>query len=254
MIHFVWKKFRTTPDMFVEQLRAKSLSARAIRLAEGRKLRTSDGDLVINWGVAPFETTTPVKTLNNQQKLGKASVLDRLVANNLPVPKWQTCSFAPNNEDYPVLLRKNNGYGGSDIIFCEDEESFLNNRMTRDFWTKYIDKKYEFRLHIFGGDVIQITRKVAESEEAEEHVAWNHTYGFRQVTYRNAFVEMALTNIGKQIYEIFDYDFFTVDVIADDVGNFYILELNTASGITAENRVDLYLDKFMEVIWGLDTP
>lgn len=254
MIHFVWKNFRTTPDMFVSKLGEMDIPARAIKLAEGKKLRTSEGDLVLNWGVSPFEMTVPVKVLNNQQKLGKASVLDRLTLYGLSTPKWKLCPHPPEAEagDYPVLLRRNFGYGGSDIIKCDNEDEYMRNYRTMDFWTKYIDKKYEFRIHVFDGDVLQITRKVPETEGGENPIAWNHSYGFRQVSYRNAFVEMALTNLGKRVSQIFNYDFFTVDVIADEYGKFYILEINTASGITAENRVDLYLDKIVSLYRGTE--
>ncbi len=245
MIHFVTNNFRSTPTRLTDNLNDLGYSSRVIKLGDNKKLKTDTNDLAINWGSPQFEMTQPCKTLNNCKKLNKIDLFQRLENTDINIPNYGVNSTP---DKYPVLLRNRNGYGGTDIILCNNIDEYYEMGYTRDFWVEFIDKKYEFRVHVFCNDVISITRKVPQNADDEIPIAWNHDFGYSQVSYNNKFVEMALTNIALNLQEYIEYDFYTIDVIADKQGKFYILEINTASGISADTRTDIYTSKIIELL------
>ena len=245
MIHIVYDAFKTTPEIILEELQTRGIDARIIKLAPGKKLKTFHGDLAVNWGTRVFETTCSVKTLNNFPKYGKIKMFEILNGCGLRTPPWGLRNNPPRDIDYPVLIRKSAGFGGTDIIYCENSTEF-NAHNEGDFWVKYIPKTYEFRVHVFRGKMISLTRKVSETNDYD-HISWNFGCGFKQIPYKNKFVELVLKDLSLKLFSATKYDFFAADIIADVHWYYYVLELNTAPGLTMDGNLNLYVDEINNI-------
>jgi hypothetical protein len=149
-----------------------------------------------------------------------------------------------------VMGRQECGSCGEDIVFYEDSPEDFN---ASTFWVQYKKKKSEFRVHVFGGEVISLQQKVARVVGPDGETIDRETLDFRIRNHKNGFI-FARNDIEvpkdvtdqalAAVKAVAGLDFGAVDVIYNAHENkAYVLEINTAPGLegtTLEHYVQAF--------------
>lgn len=153
------------------------------------------------------------------------------------VPKANT---NPEGIPFPMLARKNYHTRGSDVIFLE---KWPKHGVSRDYFIEYLRPEKEYRYHVAFGKVILPTVKVKRSENGEaiysdESIIRNHQAGeWEQVVTDE--VRKSLEKQAIKAVEAHGLHFGAVDIIVHKKKP-YVLEVNTAPGMTIPNRAEVY--------------
>lgn len=131
----------------------------------------------------------------------------------------------------PVVCRTIlNGHSGAGIVLAEKEADVV----AAPLYTKYVHKKDEYRVHVFKGEVLHVSRKARNRDIPDADVNWkirNHGNGFifqhADFVYRPDVTAQAIGAIAAV-----GLDFGAVDVVFNERYDMaYVLEVNTAPGI-----------------------
>lgn len=128
-----------------------------------------------------------------------------------------------------------NGHSGAGIVLMESSRP--NEFVRAPLYTKYIKKTEEYRIHVVGTEVIDYQRKTLSQTKAQsgEEVNWkirNLDNGFIYqrggVNPHQSVLDAAIAVLGAS-----ELDFGAVDIVWNSrQGRGYVLEINTAPGIT----------------------
>lgn len=236
-----------------------SASATALARALNTKKVFPDGryqqrpnHLVINWGNSHVPNwhisynylnhPTDVKTASN--KLSTFNVLSEL--NDIKIPEWTTNQNIAQEwlDSSSVILQRNSltGHSGYGILVVTS-----GNVTEAPLYVKYKRKRYEYRVHVFKGEVID-TQQKRKSREANQNSSVNtfirsHSNGW--VFCRDGInPDPARECLAIRSVEALGLDFGAVDIIYNEHENqYYTLEVNTAPGLEGTT-----LDKYVEAI------
>lgn len=233
---------------------AKALGFRRIKHVNSR-YRPRYGDLIINWGSTrvPDELRVAGTMLNVPEIVAiaqnKLTCFDQLEGANL-VP------FTTNPHEAKQWLETGHrvfarttltGHSGAGIIdLCGRDVEVP----PAPLYTKYIKKRYEFRVHacVYAADDYDflVTQKVARPgvEPTNWHIR-NHSNGFIfQEPNVPSHVLDAVKTQARNAMEAIGLHFGAVDIIWNDhQQQAYVLEINTAPGLTGRT-VDFYRNIF----------
>lgn len=166
---------------------------------------------------------------------------DKLEREGVVVPKFYKDKAGV--EQFPVLGRKYQHTRGNDIVVIKNREELNTDRS--QFYSKYIDKHSEYRVHVLGEEVVSVAKKIKEEDGADEYV-WNRHRGWKQIEYNGKFKERLIAEAIKAVRAI-GYDFGAVDIVLDQSVSPYVpvvLEVNSAPSLN-ERRTALYSDYFI---------
>lgn len=203
--------------------------------------------LIINWGCSNIPWLGNAPILNKPQAVANSS--DKLksfslFSEGLAVPFTTIRDGAKSwlDEGKRVVCRSIiNGKGGAGITICrEDDELPLV-----PLYTRYMPKRYEYRLHVFNGSIIHVQQKMKlpPASLAERGILQNNGY-IRNVANGYIFsTNYSLENheegVWSEMYskaikavELLGLDFGAVDMIVSNKHDTpYVLEVNSAPGI-----------------------
>lgn len=202
---------------------------------------------LINWGsgnIPAWMYSNSDKVLNAQQAVNncrnKVRFFD-LVKDKARVPEYTkdiAQAMAWVEEGKSVMGRKETGSCGTDIVFYEDDPGAFQ---ASDFWVLYKKKKSEFRVHIFGGNVISTQMKAIRTTDEMGQPIPAGTVNFRIRNHKNGFIFKrndlvvppdVMTQAVKAMAAVPGLDFGAVDVIYNaHEDRAYVLEINTAPGL-----------------------
>lgn len=233
---------------------ARSLKIRRIK-HENSAYKWSPNNIVINWGSRTVTDELRKSTLlNPPEAIAKCS--DKLKFFNL-CASVQTEGDKPRIPNYTtdgelakgwvaggsvVVARKTlTGHSGEGIEFMEASKP--NSFVDAPLYVEYVKKKDEYRIHFVHDKIIAMQRK-ALKEEARidaKYVNWrvrNLANGFiyarNNITPPDDVVAQA-----KKVIKISGLDFGAIDIIWNEKSRkAYVLEVNTAPGLTGETLVD----------------
>lgn len=231
---------------------------------EGSKFRGSPEKLVINWGNSmTTEEVEKCAVINNPKAVAicanKLHFFQRARQWNndcatgewVEIPDWFTTrnkAVDYINAGYKVVCRTVlNGHSGQGIVMAETIDQLVDAPL----YVVYVPKKSEFRVHVFGGQVVDVQRKARNPAIPDDQVNWqvrNHDNGFIYV--RDEQVENisrgVLTNALNAV-KMVGLDFGAVDIIYNEKRNLsHVLEINTAPGLTGAT-LDGYKQRMEEV-------
>lgn len=240
MINIATKNFNRTPRMLVEKLKENGYPAQVISECDAGK----DNQFYVCWGVNPrFDNG---KILNKGSIFKRSEVFKALMLDKIPVPEFTTLDSSFINGLKNCLLRDEYGFGGRDISNVIESDS-IDEIPSGKVLVEYINKIAEYRVNFAGYDVL-ITRKIHEDDGlsyksvSRNDIAWNHAFGYKQISVSNKFLEYILKNIANAVKDALVVDFGAIDVVVDLYGRPYVLEYNSAPGLTVDNRISLYID------------
>lgn len=151
----------------------------------------------------------------------------------------------PQNDRFPVIVRKElNRGGGIGIIICETMEEYLQN--IEYAWCYWYNFQFELGVHILGGEIKRVFKKVRDEGLDEEKYPIRNTqrgYSFKlkenwQENYRG------LQKFVDKLYGIIPIQFARLDVGYDkETGGYRLIEINSAPDLSQNvNTLNMYAE------------
>jgi hypothetical protein len=214
--------------------RTGSLLADAMDINHGDKLEAKP-DVLIRWGVSRRVRYKPnIGVLNSRRALrnniNKFRAFKLLADAELSLPKF---SKNPNDLNYPMLGRGKTHQEGNDICLILQKEDLRFIRCC--FYTEYVKKHKEFRVHIIGGKPVIIGEKTFKGEPNDySALCWNREHKFKLKNRRA--LDIDVLNECVKAVKVLGLDFGAVDLIIGEDNNPYILEVNSCPRLDRKHR------------------
>lgn len=200
----------------------------------GSKYRPRIGDTVVNWGSHNIPGFGPAKVLNKDVRSAgnKLTAFQVMKGGGVNVPEFWTNKEDIPADAYPVVCRKIlNGHSGAGIVIADTVDELV----PAPLYTKYVKKKEEYRVHVYGEEVFFIQRKarVLDNENPNWRVR-NLEGGFVFAKEEQGDVPLPVLEQAKKAVKALGLDFGGCDVIWNHKEQkAYVLEVNTACGLEA---------------------
>lgn len=204
---------------------------------EGSKYRPKRNDLIINWGCVEPKDFSPARVLNPPNLVSRASnkikFFEHLRDSPYVVPWTRDKSVALGwlTSNDVVVRATVTSHSGRGITIVKKGQRELPNA---PLYTKYIQKQDEYRLHYFGGEIIDIQKKARRLNVPDENVNWqvrNDANGFTYIRGNIRPPDEVLV-AGLEVGHDLGLDFAALDVVYNELSRkAYVLEANSAPGI-----------------------
>lgn len=206
-------------------------------------------DVVITWGAVPKTVTSHClagkRLLNDpfviRKYTNKYLALIALSEHDVSVPRF---SRDPSDLQYPMVRRTDRHSGGRGFEFFSDSTVCIQQQYDDRHFIEYIHNDAEYRVHVFKGDVIKVSRK-KPSREGADQTCRSHANGWY-------FSKCDVTRVPESIKEqaikavvALGYDFGAVDIIYNRGGNAYVLEVNSGMGLD-NSGLAMYASRIVE--------
>lgn len=233
-----------------------------IRKLEGSKYVPNQEDLIINWGNAGFKSfpelvNLPVDILNKPSAVMLASN-KYLTLRGLTHQGISCLDYTDEikvvedwlEEGWTVIGRQTlHGSGGDGIVIISDEVGLVEWK-DLPLYTKYQKKKWEYRVHVFKGSVIDITQKkkklgtVSPTNGKIRNLAEGWIFAHNDIKCNDV---VALRTLAIEAVNALGLDFGGVDIIYNEAQDkYYIVEINTAPGLENTETIKAYRDAFIK--------
>ena len=208
-------------------------------------------DYLIRWGSTKSIQYRPnVRTINKRDALSP-NKYEQLVK----LSRIQRCSFVPSFHtdwsvlaNWPMLGRRLNHHGGTDIkLYMQPRDIELYGES--DFYVRWLPKYAEYRVHVCNRRIIKVSQKVYDqSLGAYDPLVWNYRNGhsFSHIGPSNPDYARLIGN-GLAAVQGLGLDFGAVDIIKDQYG-LWVLEVNTAPGITTDSTLNAYVSELSRML------
>lgn len=204
------------------------------------KYSPKESDLIIGWGYSKLPIwakkaeTVGAMWLNKPSAIGtavnKEAAFAQFCVANVTTPAFTSSAHLASawvSKEIPVVQRKliagHQGKGAS-VAHCPQEFD-----PTAKLYTKLVQKKHEYRVHVFDGKVIDCHEKLLQGNDplkweicaGEDDPAW---------VWKRSGVIVPSAAIGESLKAVkaLGLAFGGVDVITDAKGTAFVLEVNTA--------------------------
>ena len=212
-------------------------------------------DYIVNWGCSKdWEFITHDNKDGHQRVVNKLDffqVIDafnKLNEKKVNIPEWTTDPQVVFHwidvEKKTVVARKVlNGHSGAGIVLMGGEHT--NVITYAPLYVQYKKKKHEYRVHVFNGEVIDVTqKKKRKGAEFLDTKIRNHKNGW--IYAREDITEPHdLRDQACRAMVATDLKFGAVDLIWNELENkSYVLEINTAPGLVG-TTLTAYVDAIL---------
>lgn len=154
--------------------------------------------------------------------------------------------------NYPAIIRTTlTSSGGKGIHVVNSENEFQAKWKKSYWWTPYVQTEFELRLHVLGGQIVKVFKKVREDGlEPETTPIRNNDRGYHfslreEETYPGA-TEL-IAKLHPLLSEQYGAEFYAVDCGWDKVNKrYFVYEINSAPGLndaTAELYANFILSR-----------
>lgn len=225
---------------------AKELGIKRIR-HENSEFDGSNGDIVLNWGATKLpDWHNHLTVINRPAAIREVSNKLRFFRNNegsgLTPIYTEDIETAKQwiDEGITVVCRTVlTGHSGKGIVIAETKDQLVNAKL----YVTYVPKQYEFRVHVFRGEVINVQQKKRRNAVPDDEVNWqirNHKNGFIYAR-KDLDVPKNVYGVATEVMDRTDLDFGAVDILVTKKGKVLALEINTAPGLQGSS-IELYAD------------
>ncbi len=224
----------------------KPLYDKVFRKRTNKRLKT---DVVLRWGSTEFFSNLEGKIeLNTLEAVTNASnklkMMEILVGANIGAPK---VLFRPFGQEQTSLDEFKDEDGGFYVRGSNDEVRYDNAVKHGD---KYVsmpipNKRREYRVHVFNGEVIAIYEKVPNEEGIKLFKSFNCHFKLKDMNNCN----LNTTDQQKCIDAVnaLGLLFGGVDMVRDKDKNTFIVEVNSAPSLNTIN-IDRYITKINDYV------
>lgn len=185
--------------------------------------------IAFRWGTAEHpQLNSQIQSAEAIARAGNKLVSFQCFARNgIPHPEFQVGPvFTPDGDTW--LGRDTHGMCGTDIEVIQP--GAVCGRY-RDFFTKFIPNRREYRIHVFGTEILGVMGKYLDYPDlAGDGYIKNVSHGYR---FRTPAKELrpSRTDAAVAAVQSLGLDFGAVDLIIGDDGKEYVLEVNTAPAL-----------------------
>lgn len=211
---------------------------------EERGVRIEYTDLMISYGVRNVNK----RTLNGNCGRGKIFNMETMIQNGVrTVPFYNGATAIPLTA-YPLLARKNHGYGGKDLVpVFQPEELPWRIAAGWTWFSSFVPIERELRVWVYRDEILDVYEKVMKRPNEFVGIGRNFGNGFEFVKTNRNFTSAA--NECLRAVKALDLDFAAVDCLIGKDGLTYVLETNTAPGVIrsgAQTTLAKLADKMVE--------
>lgn len=237
------------PSNSVNQL-IDALNGRIIRKQHSRYRRNYINDIIVNWGTrnCPF-----LGALNEPAAVDVASskihTFQRLQSQGVPTPPFTTDrSVAEDWVQRGRVLGRDHDRGsqGSGITVYERHSTVGQHR----FYTRYMRRDREIRVHVFQNQVIFQQEKLRGRERNVNPYIGSHRFGwvFAFHHFGERPVPESVLDVSQRAVSTLGLDFGAVDVVWNSRSNAAtVLEVNTAPGLE-NSSLEAYINAFRRLL------
>ena len=228
-------------QMYSESSKKLSAALGAVRVYPNRRYRPRAGDIVINWGnsetPAWMERATDLTTFLNRPEcvaraVNKVTCFQTLKEAGVATLEFTTDPTIANEWTGTVYARhKVASHSGKGIeIFNE----YSSDIPVAPLYTKAKNNHGEYRVHVFNGEVIDYRKKSRRVEDGERVEPTEEQNLVRNLANGWIFRRENLTRLerieelAKSAVDALGLEFGAVDIIKDENGDVFVLEVNTA--------------------------
>jgi glutathione synthase/RimK-type ligase-like ATP-grasp enzyme len=190
---------------------------------------------LINWGVSHNVGLNWYCNWFNKQE-----ALTRFINAGIRAPKplsWDNMENDDEKPVFPLLARKVSHRRGNDIVKIESFGDLAKVWRTHDFFVPYIPKVAEYRTWVFRDEVVAVYEKRYQGKGKYDGVIWNHQGGlFKFVSLKEANWPKGIMGPSIMAVKSLHLDFGACDVMKDEDGQLWMLEVNTAPHIDDVKR------------------
>lgn len=246
--------------MFVYPYKKGSKSAKALAKVLNCKVLTrpkrSRKGLVVNWGASLPSRAVRVRTLNEplwvEQASSKLTSLKMFKDEGIACPDFTTDIEVAKEwieEGETVVCRKLlRSHSGKGIVIANE----INELVAAPLYVKYFKKSYEFRVHVFGGKVIDSVQKRKRTGVVEgqyNKYVRSHNNGWVFCRDNNNITE-EVKELAVKAVKYLNLDFGAVDVVMKSNGECKVLEVNTAPALEGKT-LESYKNAILEFAYGV---
>jgi glutathione synthase/RimK-type ligase-like ATP-grasp enzyme len=210
------------------ELLRKMLVEKGIEVGNGLPI-----DAVVSYGVRLDGRVPTLNAMAGGQT--KYAELETLRASGVRVP-W-TClvrDWYRAEEHLPVLGRRFNHRGGTDIRLIKTLRGLRAWREKRDFYSQFIPSDREYRVQLYRSAHLGTYEKIlVRPQEKKRVVGRNNGNGYAFQLCVGEAIPRGAVELAKQALVALQLDFGAVDIIHGTDGAYYVLEVNTAPGADA---------------------
>lgn len=217
------------------------------------KLAINTNDLtnkiILRWGNTMQVDLTGSIVYNKSEAISKAcnKKLSREIfeKEGLNCPQLIKKGQVIMNQQFPIIARPSKHSKGKNFIELKDQQSVLNHMNTHNDWyySEFVDKIQEFRLHIGHGRILNYLEK---PKPEDNQIAWNRALN------GEAFVNVKWDDYNKDIcvlaiksLQVLGLDFGAVDIMLTKDKKACLLEVNTAGTlVSSEYSMSRYAKYF----------
>lgn len=201
-------------------------------------------EVSVRWGGTELPQADTGRTLNPSEAIraasGKFGAFQRFRNADVPIPRF-TASIGEartwQDDGSTVLGRTTEGFQGRGITVYQPVDTLGQHPL----YVEFIPNEREYRIHVVGGSVVSVQRKYLEYPERRhsDHIK-NVPNGYVFKTPRRGLHGSRHTAAIEAVRSL-GLDFGAVDLIVDNEGREYVLEVNTAPACSPK-RVQAYVE------------
>lgn len=244
------KRVRINPYGVSKSAKEVSKYLNILRLQKNGKFKGRATDIVVNWGNGRGNVGDAMQ-VNHLDNVAKASnkliCLETLSANGVMCPTYYTRLDGLPGDTKLVARTNLFGHSGDGIVIGTKEE-LLNDGVSAPLYTEYVDKVAEYRVIVCNNTVVDIKSKRKRDGATHDPYVWNHSNGYNYTRNIGTY-HCKLPIVGVEAVRALGLDFGAVDIIQDEEGALYVLEVNTAFGVEG-STTELFCKELKEVIDG----
>jgi hypothetical protein len=176
----------------------------------------------------------------------KELALDLMTGAGVSVPRHLSLT-GTNFGDWhrPMIFRRSNRHGANDFPYIVriNDQLDVGRANTYDYVMQYLIKKKEYRVHSFCGQTVRIQQKRRKRGVEQNDAIRNLANGWVFCNIKNSewcTLPEGLSALGVKAVQALGLDFGAADIIQDKHGKLYVLEVNTAPGLTSDDGVAVY--------------
>lgn len=211
-------------------------------------------DQYIRWGCtcnlpAPFgEKVNVLNTAKAIHLVADKLEFRRVLEEAELCPKtWFIFDGEVGPDRWPLIVRTRQHHQGRGLWMCNTYAEVFNilhvNRLKiGDYYVnEFIDKVAEYRVFVVSGRVVCVAEKTPGNKD---DVAWNVARGGRFDNVRWDEWPLKAAKRSLEAFNLSGLDFGGVDVMVDQEGNCYVLEINSAPSLTSPYRQECMAKAF----------
>lgn len=194
--------------------------------------------LIVRWGCTAAMPFDGVKVLNRvsaincvNDKRGFRALMRDILPDLIPSSVF-TLEEAQDESLYPMVVRRAHHAQGKHLWLVNDysELQAVVNVLGEGNWyaSKYIKKVSEYRVYVVSGKVVTVAEKTPENPDA---IAWNVAQGGHFDVVKWDDWPLSACHNACKVLKHTGLDFGGVDVMIDEEGKDYLIEVNSAPSL-----------------------